>query len=176
MHELVHILMASGRTPALHVFRADSSWMNRNTSSEVFCNQVAAATLMPARDLLVQIGSADEPGIWTDEQLRQLSARYNVSREALLLRLVSLGRADQAFYQMKRKQFEAEYRQRAEAQQSDSGDGDYYRLKVRDLGHRYIADVLAAYDNDDISSRDVTQFLGVQLGQLPRLENLVQRR
>jgi Zn-dependent peptidase ImmA (M78 family)/transcriptional regulator with XRE-family HTH domain len=176
MHELVHILMASGRTPALHVFRADSSWMNRNTSSEVFCNQVAAATLMPARDLLVQIGSADEPGIWTDEQLRQLSARYNVSREALLLRLVSLGRADQAFYQMKRKQFEAEYRQRAEAQQSDSGGGDYYRLKVRDLGHRYIADVLAAYDNDDISSRDVTQFLGVQLGQLPRLENLVQRR
>lgn len=175
MHELVHILLASGDAPALHVFRSDASWPNRDTSSEAFCNQAAAAVLMPATDLLAQIGNAGDSGIWTDEQVRPLSVRYHVSREALLLRLVTLGRADRAFYAMKKQQFEAEYRRRAEAQQSGSG-GDYYRLKVRDLGRRFIADVLAAYANDDISSRDVTQYLGVQLGQLPRLEDLVQRR
>ena len=176
MHELTHILLASGRTPAIHVFRADFKSTNRDTSSEVFCNQVAAATLMPARDLLAQVGNVEDEGVWSDEQLRQLSARYHVSREALLLRLVSLGKADQTFYEMKRKQFEAEYRQRTEAQQQESGGGDYYRLKVRDLGRRFITDVLTAYGNEDISSRDVTQYLGVQLGQLPRLEDLVQRR
>lgn len=176
MHELAHVLLAVGRTPAIHVFRADSRSAHRDTSSEYFCNQVAAATLMPGRDLLAQVGNEDDIGVWSDEQLRQLSARYHVSREALLLRLVSIGKARQAFYERKKHQFEEEYRQRAEAQKPESGGGDYYRLKVRDLGRRYIADVLSAYDNEDISSRDVTQYLGVQLGQLPRLEDLVQRR
>ncbi len=176
LHELVHVLLASERSPVIHVFRADSRSTNRDTSSEFFCNQVAAAALMPARDLLAQTRTADEPSVWSDEQIRHLSARYNVSREALLLRLVSLGKAEQAFYRLKKQQFEEEYRQRAEVQQERSGGGDYYRLKIRDLGRRFVADVLSAYDNEDISSRDVTQYLGVQLGQLPRLENLVQRR
>jgi Zn-dependent peptidase ImmA (M78 family) len=176
MHELTHILLASGRSPAIHVFRGNSKWPDWDKSSEVFCNQVAAAALMPARDLLAQVGSTDVVGTWNDEQLRQVSSRYNVSREALLLRLVSLGKASQTLYEVKKQQFEDEYRQRAEAQQNESGGGDYYRLKVRDLGRRFIADVLSAYDNEEISSRDVTQYLGVQLGQLPRLEDLVQRR
>ena len=177
LHELAHILLASEDNPSIHVFRSDARSVSRDALAETFCNQVAAAALMPAYDLLEQtsIPVGGEPKTWSDEQIRSLSARYKVSREALLLRLVSLGKADQEFYRLKKQGYDEEYRQRAEAQERESGGGDYYRLKVRDLGRRFVADVLSAYGNEDISSRDVTRYLGVRLGQLPRLENLVQR-
>ena len=178
LHELVHILLASQDTPSIHVFRSDRQSIGRDVSAESFCNQVAAAVLMPADDLLEQTNTSgtDSPNTWSDEQIKWLSSRYKVSREALLLRLVSLSKADQEFYRLKKQGYEEEHRQGAQEQDRESGGGDYYRLKVRDLGTRFVADVLSAYSSEEISSRDVTRYLGVQLGQLPRLENLVQRR
>ena len=177
LHELTHVILAANSRPAVHVFRLNAEPDSKDRSAETLCNQVAAAALMPAHDLLEQSAViAASPQSWSDDQLRALSARYRVSREALLLRLVALGKAEQGLYLQKRRQFEEENRLRAGAQSHVSGGGDYYRLKIRDLGQRFVADVLAAYDNDDISSRDVTRYLGVQLGQLPKLESLVQRR
>lgn len=178
LHELVHVLLAPEHGPSIHIFRSTSQIVAPRQSIESFCNQVAAAALMPVLDLLAQPGLSAQVELdnWSDEQISQLSARYKVSRESLLLRLVTLGKFDQLVYRRKKRQYDAEYQERRQAQDQATGGGDYYRLKVRDLGMRFIADVLTAYDNEEISSRDVTKFLDVQLSQLPRLGDLVQRR
>lgn len=172
IHELVHILLDGEDERPIHIFRAASR--ESDATIEAFCNKVAAAVLMPRDDVLQQ---AEDVGFvednWSDDRIRRLSNRYKVSRQALLLRLVTLGKVGQDFYTEKKAQFEQEYRE--QAQPNGSGGGDYYRLKVRDLGRRFITSVLTAYNQGDISSRDTTRYLGVQLSQVPRLAGLVER-
>jgi len=51
----------------------------------VFCNQVAAAALVPKESLLTQAGVAEQ-GMksegWTDAQIGDLARRFNVSRSS----------------------------------------------------------------------------------------------
>jgi len=56
---------------------------------EVFCNQVAAAALMPKDILLAQphvVAQGENSESWSDAEIRDLAARFSVSREALLRR------------------------------------------------------------------------------------------
>jgi Zn-dependent peptidase ImmA (M78 family) len=175
MHELAHILLDgddSANEP-VHILRAISAG-SHHESDETFCNRVSAATLVPEDDLLAQppVSNANAQTEWSDATLRALSDRYRVSREALLLRLLLLGKTSNGFYQRKRRQFAAEQRERTEREKDRSGGGDYYRQKVRDLGRSFVLTVANAYEQGEISSRDVTAFLDAQLGQVPKLVEL----
>jgi Zn-dependent peptidase ImmA (M78 family) len=175
LHELVHVLLDTPDTPAIHVLHSIPRKTEPDTRVELFCNRVAGAALIPGRDLERQPGvaSATRSTTWSDSQIRALSSRYKVSREALLIRLVSLGKASQSFYLTKRQQFEQEYAEFAQ-RQKEKGGGNYYRQRVRDLGRRFVRTVLSAYAQDAISSRDVTTYLGVQLGKLDQIASLVE--
>lgn len=176
LHELTHILLDSDEEPALHVLRSPGATEGTSPSVETFCNRVAAAVLMPREDVVRQadVSGTTKVSTWSEEQISRLSNRYKVSREAMLLRLIDLGRASQGVYDELKPQWEAEYRRRTE-QEDGSGGGDYYRMKVRDLGHGFIAAVLSAYDQGAISSRDVTQYLDARLSQVPTLAGMVRR-
>ena len=83
-----------------------------NPSLERYCNAVAAAALMPKSWLLSEILMLEEAGAkisWDDDQLKTLALRFGVSREALLRRLLTLGKTTQAFYESKRAGFLEEY-------------------------------------------------------------------
>lgn len=175
LHELTHILLRAGGLCDL-----DEPLGNATTQGyhlETFCNRVAAAVLIPkhlllSEDLVAYPGATPE---WTDAQLSYLASRYGVSAETMLRRLVTLQRASLEFYLRKRKEYQKGYAQwREEKRLVRKGGGpSYYRLKLRDLGNRYVSDVLDAYQRRDINSSELSDFLDMKLNHVPKLAELL---
>ncbi len=162
LHELTHLALHEGGVCVLA----------ENQRIETFCNRVAAATLVPRAALEREPLVSNRRAMldWTDEELRRLSRKFSVSAEMLLLRLVHIGRATQAFYEKKRPEFLLAYeRQKAKQKAKESGP-TYYQMYFRDNGLPFVRGVLAAYYEERATLRDVTSFLGVKVKTLPRIE------
>jgi len=173
LHELVHLSIRLGGLCDLH----DEG--NRNTSGdelEHYCNQVAAAVLVPKDSLMadVRVTRATSSYDWTLTELAVIASRFQVSSEALLLRLVSLGKANWATYNRRKPELQAEYdsalQQIRLRRQQGQGGANFYRTKARDIGHSYANTVLDAFGNRAISARDVADFLDIKYGQLSSLQ------
>lgn len=102
MHELTHILLHE--TGVCDVFN------NNNDDIEVFCNRVAAETLVPSQYLIededVMFASFNS---FHDSQIHRLAHRYCVSKEVIVRRFLSLNLIDETFYLQKRRQYSDEY-------------------------------------------------------------------
>jgi Zn-dependent peptidase ImmA (M78 family) len=143
---------------------------------EHFCNQVAASALMPSSEILGQqiVTKATSDYEWTLEELEQLASRFQVSQEALLLRLIDLGKANWSTYRIRREELKEQYAAAAALRKArrrvKPGGPDFYRTKARDIGHGYASVVLDAFGGRSINSRDVADFLDVKFGQIERLQ------
>ncbi len=166
LHELVHILLNDGGLCDLR--DAKGAHLSAERRTEVFCNQVAAEVLVPTAALLEDIEPDERRGAraWSEDELARLSLRYSVSREVVLRRLLTLGLTTERFYRQKR----AEYLEAYARQSPTSGRPSYHRIRVRDLGHAYLGIVLDAYYREAINSADLSEYLGVKLKHIPRLE------
>jgi Zn-dependent peptidase ImmA (M78 family)/transcriptional regulator with XRE-family HTH domain len=172
LHEICHIGLHAGGLCDLHERKMDAGPDDR---LEHFCNEVAASVLMPAAPFLglpaVQHAAADYR--WSLDELYALSRRFGASSEAVLLRLVSLGKATWDLYWEREPELARAYeeaRQRERERQRESGGGpSYYVVKARDLGHGYIASVLDAFQARAISSMDLADYLEVRFDQVPKL-------
>jgi hypothetical protein len=116
---------------------------------------------------------ANQATEWSNDELLRLAGLFKVSAEALLLRLVTLGKASMDFYWQRRPFFVALYRdlrelREAQLEAADGGPSPYL-MKIRNLGRRYITDVLDAYDRDLIDPSDVSDFLDIKVNNLPKL-------
>ena len=109
----------------------------------------------------------DSPTSWTYESLRQAAAGYGVSAEALLRRLVTLGLTTPEFYEAKRSEFLAAYAN--EEHQSRGDGGNFYATTARDLGKSYVREIADAHRRRVIDSATAATYLGVKVGQIPRL-------
>ena len=173
LHELAHLTLREGGLCDL--LEPDSAAIR---AVEAWCNAVAAATLMP-RDEFLDNDVIGPPGEreWDDDVLVQLSNRWGVSREAVLRRLVTLGRASYAFYRLKREEYlvaYAAYRDEERLRRRQSGGGPPpYRMAVRDRGKPYVRLVLDAYQRDLISLSSVSNLLNLKLKHLSALEHEV---
>jgi len=100
---------------------------------ERFCNAVAAAALMPSdwllrEHLVVQKGAQKS---WRDDELEALAARFGVSQEAVLRRLLTLGRTTQAFYDSRRSVFQKLYDDLDEKKETSDGGPKYHLVVLR---------------------------------------------
>jgi Zn-dependent peptidase ImmA (M78 family) len=119
------------------------------------------------------------PGVreWDDSVLVQLSSRWGVSQEAVVRRLVTLGRASQAFYRVKREEYQAAYEAQREEEQArrrqsaSTGGPPPHRMAIRDRGRPYVRLVLDAYHRDLLSPSSTSQLLSLKLKHLPALEH-----
>ena len=172
-HKLAHLALNAGGLCDLHETRARP---RPNDAIEDYCNQVAASALMPAEMVLADadVRSAPSNYEWSLDELWTLSARYGPSSEAVLLRLIAVGKATWDLYWTRKPQLEEAYQHAREAERERrseaSGGPSYYVVKARDLGHGYAAAVLDAYHARTISSLDVADYLDVRFDQLPKLE------
>lgn len=150
VHELVHLLLGEDS------ICDDPVSFN---SHEIFCNAVAAAVLIPRFELLgvpvVTMASRDYP--WTLDELAGLAARFGVSREAVLRRLVSLGKASESRYRDIRTELETIYANRPKREQSGAGPRD--ALIIRNLGATYVRSVLEARNQGLITDSSVADFI-----------------
>lgn len=171
MHELVHLAAAqegmcdpfdppAGNDEAARIERA--------------CDSAAAAALIPRADLMERAttSSTDEAGLRTE--LPVLANRYWVSQQALLLRLITLGRATWDSYRALRSDFEEGF-DRKETEPSKGGPS-FFVMRVRDNGPAFTRIVLDAVRRDAVTPTDACDYLGVQVDHLPRLESVLDRR
>ncbi len=171
-HELTHVLLNRG---GLCIFEEDGP-QNEFQRTEVFCNHVAGAALLPAALLL---GWPEVPrrrvSHIPDADIVELSRRSGASREAVLRRLVILNRVTPAFYQRKRQ----EYARESERRSRPAREGGYAPpdvMAVATGGRLFTRLVLQAYDDERITSSDVAEYLGVRLKHLERIRARVRQR
>lgn len=141
-----------------------------NPSVERFCNAVAAAALMPKDWLLNEplVRRKGSTKTWDDEELEALALRFGVSREALLRRLLTLGKTSQAFYESKRADFLQEY---AELADKKSTGGPEYPLQVLgQLGRSFTRLVFQGYHERRLTLRDVSNYFNMQVKLIPDME------
>ena len=150
LHELVHLLLGEESV-------CDSPVPEQ--SHEVFCNSVAAAVLIPRGKLLgmSEVANAKPDQAWTLAALEELAAPFGVSKEALLRRLVGLGKASNDDYRHLRFQLQQQYESVAKPEGSGSGPRDATIL--RNLGSTYVTTVLEARNRGLITDSSFSDFI-----------------
>jgi Zn-dependent peptidase ImmA (M78 family) len=127
LHEFAHLMVCVSGVSDLET---DAKRPPEDQRIEVFCNQVAAAALIPRNALLSEprvIEHGPRSTNWSDGVLTDLARQFNVSREALLRRLLTFDRTTEDFYRQKRAQYIAGYLAMRERQKETSADADRKR-------------------------------------------------
>jgi len=166
IHEVGHLYLGEGGSCDLGDFTRPVAEAG---PVEVYCNRFAGALLVPAQALMDDpaVRRADARAEWADPELQRLAARFRVSREIILRRLLILGKASQEYYQARRDEYLALPRR-----VRDKKPAPIPRpiMIVRDAGKPFARLVLDAYHSDAISAVSVADFLGTQLKHLPAIE------
>ena len=174
LHEVTHISLHSAGLCDLSEFGRDSDGAAR---VEVFCNHVAAATLVSRDELLshhVVIAVPRNRVEWPDEQLRYIARDFGVSPEVILRRLLYLGRTSEAFYRETRDRYQLEReqdtlrRRRPDSKIARNVPNEI----VRDLGRPFVSIVLKTYGQERISLSEVASYLDVRTKHIPKIEEL----
>lgn len=169
-HEFAHLMLREGGLCGL--LEPDSG---AGRQIEAWCNATAGSLLMP-RAALLEHKTLSSPGErdWSDDELTDVSEEYGVSREAVLLRLVTLGRASREQYAARRQRYLSGYAERREEEKNlrraDSGGPPRHRMVIHDQGKPYVRLVLDAYHRNAISLSSLSTLLDMQVKHLPRLE------
>jgi Zn-dependent peptidase ImmA (M78 family) len=163
IHELAHLMLRIGGLCTLKEVQ----------DIEIFCNEVAGETLVPRSWLL------DEPVIkargpqkeWEEGLIVALGRRYRVSREVILRRLLVAGYATQEFYRQKREQYQAEFQERGK---KEEGFVPPSTLAVSESGRMFVRLVLESYQQEKITTSDVSDYLEVRTKHLVNIARAVQ--
>ncbi|MBV8762267.1 MAG: ImmA/IrrE family metallo-endopeptidase [Deltaproteobacteria bacterium] len=156
-HEVVHLALGAGGTCDLHN-RGDQD----RDRIEVFCNAVAGETLVPGVYLKrePEVRGVNRPVDWDDGTIRDIAARYWVSREVLVRRFLELGLTSPEFYRAKRAAF------RKADVPPESGGGNFwnnYRVKY---GNVVVAGVMDAYRAGKLTANEAAAYLRLKVNGL----------
>jgi Zn-dependent peptidase ImmA (M78 family)/transcriptional regulator with XRE-family HTH domain len=163
LHELAHLLIQTG---GLCDLEEDHPRGKDEHRIEVFCNAVAGVALIP-REALLQDEIVRNHGPapkWSDAEIKALARRYKASREAVLRRLLTLGCTTRSFYLAKREEF------RHPPEPPAEGFVPPYRRALSSTGPLFANLVLSGYQSGDITGSDVSDYLGVRLKHIPKIE------
>jgi Zn-dependent peptidase ImmA (M78 family) len=169
LHELAHLLF---NINGLSKF--DRSYIERlpqhERRIEIFCNAVAAETLIPTADFNQQIaGLPQDMESASDVVFAKLSRRYSVSREAILRRFLDLGRVGQRFYEEKAEEWNG---QRTKTE----GGGSWYATAGSYISDKMLREVFGRYFRNQVTADQAADYLGVAPKNLPGLEERVLKR
>lgn len=166
MHEMAHIVLRSGGLCDLH--EGDT---RESRALEAFCNQVAAAVLLPRDEFIATaLEFATSYDEWQESRLGELAVQFGVSKEVVLRRLVTLELASMELYLQRREEYLQAYREARERQEEGPGFVPYLTVKLRDLGRGYVRQVMEAYQRNDISVYDATDFLDMKAKHFPEVQ------
>lgn len=177
LHELAHLMLHQSGVSHLDI---DGARPAHDEMVEVFCNAVAAATLMP-KDLFLAEPSVVErgPGAheWTDNVIQSLATTFSVSRESVVRRLLALDRTTEAFYARKRAQYKDDFLAQKKQEREQNADKNIARNipreTVGDLGRPFVRMVLENYRQDRLTLSDVSGYLGVKVRHVPNIERQI---
>jgi Zn-dependent peptidase ImmA (M78 family)/transcriptional regulator with XRE-family HTH domain len=162
LHETTHVMLNEGGICDLH-----------DADAEAFCNRVAGATLFPkdalqATTTLRQHRKGDPA--WTDAELREISRQFGGSREAALVRLLTLGLTTQSYYERMRKEFLKQYEQQQREKEKSAGFAPPHVIAVSSAGPFFTGLVVESFNRDKITASDVSDYLQIRLKHLKELQ------
>ena len=142
-------------------------------SIEKYCNYFAGAFLVPSKYLLehLLVKGISEQQEDFNKIIRQISNSFRVSREVILRRLLILEKISKNFYEDKIKEFREEFKQ--VKAQSKGGWLVPYRKCLQERGSSFISMVFEAKRLGKITTRDITDYLGIRRKHLFKLEKVV---
>jgi Zn-dependent peptidase ImmA (M78 family)/transcriptional regulator with XRE-family HTH domain len=157
LHELAHVMLRVSGVSDLDI---EDSRPAEEQRIEVFCNNVAAAALIPKDALLADVRVAEKPlgySDWDDNEIADLARDFGVSREAIVRRLLRFERTTEEFYGRKRAQYLAEF-QANRARQKELAEGREITRNmpvetVSNFGRPLVRLVLEHYQQDLIDSQ-----------------------
>jgi Zn-dependent peptidase ImmA (M78 family)/transcriptional regulator with XRE-family HTH domain len=176
LHELAHLMI---RVSGVSELATDVNRPPEDQRIEVFCNSVAAASLIP-RDVLMADGRVVAQGTrstqWTDADIRDLAYQFGVSREAMLRRLLTFDRTTEEFYRRKRAQYITEFDESQKQKKQKTAETEMKRNMpqetVSNFGRRLVNMLLDNYHQDRMTLSEVSGYLGLKVKHVPRLEAL----
>jgi Zn-dependent peptidase ImmA (M78 family)/DNA-binding XRE family transcriptional regulator len=176
IHELAHLMI---NVSGVSDLETDATRPPEDQRIEIFCNQVAAAALIPKDALLGDSRvMAHRPRSinWSDADLSELALQFNVSREALLRRLLTFDRTTSEFYGRKRAQYIAEYLASQARKKEQSAGTEIKRNMpqetVSNFGRPLVRMLLGNYYQDRITLSEVSGYLGLKVKHIPKLEQV----
>jgi Zn-dependent peptidase ImmA (M78 family) len=162
LHEATHVMLNKGGICDLH-----------DADAEAFCNRVAGAALFPKEALLdtvvVRRHKKADP-VWTDFELQEISRQFGGSREAALVRLLTLGLTTQSFYDRMRKEFLKLYEQQQKDKEKTAGFAPQHVVAISSAGPLFTGLVVESFNREKITSSDVSDFLQIRLKHLKELQ------
>ena len=168
LHEFCHLTLRQSGVSNVGGDRDDAP----NPAVEQFCNAVAAAVMIPSewllREPLVMRKGATK--IWDDDELEALALRFGASPEAMLRRLLTLGRTTKAFYDSKRPFYQRFYDQMEEKKEKSTGGPDYHLAVLGQLGHTFTQLIFQGYHDRYFTLRDVAGHLNMKVATVPVME------
>jgi Zn-dependent peptidase ImmA (M78 family)/transcriptional regulator with XRE-family HTH domain len=154
LHELAHLLFSINGLSKFDTAYIDRL-PNRQREIERFCNAIAADVLIPGHDFAEQIRQFPQNAeTVTDEQFSVLAARYGVSRETVLRRLLDRGRVGVVFYEHKAKFWAA--------QKKAAAGGDWYRNQGAYISDRFAREVISRHYRNQLSVEQAADLLGIK--------------
>ena len=168
IHELAHIML---RESSLCDLIQHEKINSKSLRTEVFCNHVAGATLVPKERLLLNPIVEEHIGItWDELEISSLSKSFCVSREVVLRRLLVLGKTSRKFYMRKRKDYQKEFES---IPKKSSGFLPPSTNIVSASGKPYARIVIDAFNSNLITSSDTSDYLGARLKHLAKISQEV---
>jgi Zn-dependent peptidase ImmA (M78 family) len=172
IHELCHVLL--GESGISNGAVGDEPTLSPKARKiERFCDAVAAASLMP-RELVLSLEEVAVGGLreWNNAELRRIARAVGVSRQAMLLRFVTLNRASWDHYKEWQAEFEEEYRRLAEERAKNKKSVPIKRpvMLMTWNGRGFTRLVLQSYYDERITLNDVSSYLGAKIKYIPDLE------
>ena len=178
LHEFVHLLLAKSGVSEFYI---DVTRPAETEQVEIWCNAVAAATLLPRETFQSQnVVRAQEPNnsFWTEESIDDLASVFSTSKVSIVRRLLTLGLTDQAFYRTKETEYANDYAAHLERKKSSYADKEFGGRNMPNeafslLGRNFVRMVLAPYHSDRITLRDVSEYLNLKTRHIPKVTEIL---
>jgi Zn-dependent peptidase ImmA (M78 family)/transcriptional regulator with XRE-family HTH domain len=167
LHEFGHLLLGNGGDCDCREY---DHYESPDQQTEVFCNYVAGAALVP-KLLLEQhevVRAHGRSSSWEPSKLAQLADVFHVSPQVILRRLLIVGKTTRDFYRAKQQELD-----RTVPESPGAGFLPVPRRVIRALGQPLLRIILNAYYREAITSSDLAEYLGVRLKHLPEIESLL---
>jgi Zn-dependent peptidase ImmA (M78 family)/transcriptional regulator with XRE-family HTH domain len=171
LHEFVHVLL---RQSSLCDIEEGFIRPPQEEKTEIVCNAVAAAALVP-RDALLSdplVSPHTKARDWSEDELISIARNFGVSTHVILRRLLTVGRTTQAFYASRA----AVWRVFEPAPVKDEVEEFKRNMPqevVSDLGRPFVSLILEGYLSSNLSLSDTSRYLGLRAGQVEKVRELV---
>lgn len=166
-HELYHLI---SDTSGAEIIRDDFySMLAENQSTiEHNCDSFANNFLVPLDDFRQELEKAPVD----EKRIEDLAQLYSVSREAIMYKLLTLGKITSSDYSQLKETFYGEAIRFQGKKEGKKGGGNYYSTKLSYLGNQYTGEVFRQYFSGKISGVKAGEMLQSKVDHLPRLESV----